>query len=507
MKTEDELKLKVNIAKANFVAAEMEIVDRRRSSVPNRKPSKPSKYEIIDLKILARDAATKAREVFIAKKAEVLINCNGDLSQVPTEDRVELHRLLKEAYDMQFNRVQLGESYREEGQLLESYMISEIAYKKYAEGNNEANLLTSLAANDTRVSEATARDDDKFQEHIAQYSTAKRAWAERYELLEKARSNAWKIKGRKVDPSPLIYEGSKEFRLLHSRNDTAKTGYAGVAYINENANGKEIIIGSPHLAKFNDMRSVTALYHGSVPNQFEQSLKPFLDEIMENLKGEDHKKIKITLTGFSLGAVLSDLGAAYLHEHGFNVSTFGIDNPGTGKLCDKVRKQTRKEMLAQKQPLTVTKTSQPDIHNYITSKQTIANSIHPQVGTVHVFSDAERPAELDKHQRPDRIFKLRHLMNLKSGLQIHSEANYNLKQDSTAISVINQPESKNNKSFPVLRAATTFLAVPVMLPLLVVSAPLVCAYKGVKKMAKAVEKHRHKDEQAKTPGTHSKMSK
>jgi len=483
-----------------FDEARAAVSSRRRSSMPGKSPAAPSKYEVIDLKVLGRDAANKARELFNAKKAEVLSQYN-DFNQVPPEGRAELHRLVKAAYDSEFEVVSLAEGYQAEMTLLTALMHSETAYKQYATGNNT--VIEQLMINDAKVSESAERDMNEFEAHRAQekYTPAKRAKDERYELLEKARTNAWKIKGKKVDPAPSIFEGSREFTLFLSRNDVAKTGYAGVAYINEGKNSKEIIIGNPHLCHINDMRSVTALYHGFVPNQFEKSLKPYLDSIINKLKaeGKNPSEFTFTLTGFSLGAALSDLGAAYLHEQGYKVATFGIDNPGTGKIYDKVRRETRNEIRANKKPLVVTKPSQPDpdINNYITSKQTVANSINPQVGTVHIFREHERPEGLDKHNRPDRIFKLSHLMHIKGGLRVHSEANYNLKQDNTSIINADQPSGKKHTSSPVLRVATTCLAVPVVLPFLLASAPFVCIYKGVKKAAKAVEKHRHKDDQPK----------
>lgn len=261
-----------------------------------------------------------------------------------------------------------------------------------------------------------------------------------------------------------------------ARNDVDKTGYAGVAY--SNPDKKEIIIASAPSMVLKDFRSISSLYHGLVPNQFEQSLKPFLDSIIKEL-GEDAKGYTFTLTGFSLGAALSDLGAAYLHERGFNVVTHGVDNPGTGKIYEKVKAQTRAN-----HPNEAPAAKPAEVHNYILSEQNVANSVNPQRGKVHTIGIQGQEVAAPR----DRIFNIWHLLSAVSGFTKHNTAEEQLRNVGYFDAHI-PPEGKQNKAYPIVRKATTCLIVPILASVLLVPALAYGAYIGAGKLKNSIKEY------------------
>jgi len=313
---------------------------------------------------------------------------------------------------------------------------------------------------------------------------------ERRTVLDNVRNQADFLKSGKFKPAPSVFEGSQQLDMFSSCNHVAQNGYAGIAYINRDK--KEIIIASPPTMKMIDFRSLSAIYHGFVPIQFEQSLKPYLDSVIGKLiaEGVDPKSYTFTLTGFSLGAALSDLGAAYLHERGFEVSTYGVDNPGTGKIYDKVRAAARKEAAANgEKPNDV----EPKVNNYVMSEQTIANSLNPQVGAVFAISSSEKAAE-KQELRSDRIFSLWHALHFVGGLAKHNTAQGILTDQSISIVKAKTPATDELKtSSRGLRIASTCLAAPILASLLIAASPFIAIFKVGEIAVDSIKEYANRD--------------
>ena len=310
-------------------------------------------------------------------------------------------------------------------------------------------------------------------------------------LLHDIRTQVGFVKSGEFTPAESVFEGAQQLERYSFCNHVEQTGYAGIAYINWGKN--EIIIASPPSMRMIDVRSLSAIYHGFIPIQYEKSLKPYLDSIITKIisDGLNPKSYTYLLTGFSLGAALSDLGAAYLHERGFEVSTCGVDNPGTGKIYSKVRDAARREAVANGEaPHSI----EPFINNYVMSEQTIANSLNPQVGVVYTISENNKLADITQQLRSDRIFSFCLALQFTGGLAKHNTAQGILADQNVLIKKAKTPAANEQHTASYgLRIASTCLAAPILTSLLLVASPFIAIYKLGELAIDSIKDHANRD--------------
>lgn len=124
--------------------------------------------------------------------------------------------------------------------------------------------------------------------------------------------------------------------------DLQQSGYYGTALINEE--DKSIVIASSG-TNFNFLDPVDLyydLYNGyqiatqQIPDQFYTGIMPFIEHVLAKLNPETIDDYSITLTGHSLGAVLSELATAELYNKGLKVRCESFDSPGSKPMVKQI---------------------------------------------------------------------------------------------------------------------------------------------------------------------------
>ena len=144
----------------------------------------------------------------------------------------------------------------------------------------------------------------------------------------------------------------KGFELFYSSktdNNKYSTGIFAEAFINKATKQFVVVFDAPSIKNpsqgnlLSDYSDMQKIWNGIMPLQFTNGAEPFIKESLLHFErdfGAASHEYQIITTGFSNGAVLSDLGAVYLSTYKqfkMPVISVNFNNHGAQKLIEKMK--------------------------------------------------------------------------------------------------------------------------------------------------------------------------
>lgn len=119
------------------------------------------------------------------------------------------------------------------------------------------------------------------------------------------------------------------YQLFYSSDilGLSKKGYYGISAINQGDMQIIICSAGTSLSDVHDLISDIQIFNNEIPKQHKYALK-FTEHSLENMPAN----YNVTITGFSLGAVLADLTSFKMSSKYPNINSITFENPGSLEL-------------------------------------------------------------------------------------------------------------------------------------------------------------------------------